>query len=147
MANLIKMSAREKPLMPRRPLVSGHVEIFLHHHSLATLIHFLPFYLKEKRSSALRLQRRDNDSNTLRSLPNAFSWFWTKIRGGREKKNTSVLCSGSGCFADNQKLTSSSQPQTINKSHAGCTLVRANRISPVSPALWTLWLFLSFCPK
>lgn len=143
MANLIKMSAREKPLMPRRPLVSGHVEIFLHH-SLATMIHFLPVYLKEKRSSVLRLQRRDNDSNTLRSLPNAFSWFWTKIRGERKKKNTSVLCSGSGCFADNRKLTSSTQPQTINKSHAGCTLVRTNRISPVSPALR---LFLSFCPK
>lgn len=90
-ANLIKMSAREKPLMPRRPLVSGHVEIFLHHHSLATMIHFLPFYLKEKRSSALRLQRRDNDSNTLRSLPNAFSWFWTKIRGKRKIK-TRLCC-------------------------------------------------------
>lgn len=92
MANLIKMSAREKPLMPRRPLVSGHVEIFLHHRSLATMIHFLPFYLKEKRSSALRLQRRDNDSSTLRSLPNTFSCFWTKIRGERKKKKTRLCC-------------------------------------------------------
>lgn len=121
--------------MPRRPLVSGHVEIFLHH-SLAAMIHFLPFYLKEKRGGALRLQRRDNDSNTLRSPPNAFSRFWTKI-------STSVLCSASGCFADNRKLTSSTQPRTINKSHAGCTLVRTNRISPGFVDVVAGFVFLS----
>lgn len=91
MANLIKMSAREKPLMPRRPLFSGRVEIFLHHRSLATVIHFLTFYLKEKRSSALRLQRRDNDGSTFTVAAKHVQLVLDKNQGG-EKKKTKHVC-------------------------------------------------------